>query len=85
MNIRSLGVYSDILLWVGGFMDVVMSSVDQTRFVGQFEHRVVVKSLSFGYLEGSRSWSFRVISILTLSSIHVNAGSLLDISVYKLF
>jgi len=66
-------------------MDVVMSSVDQTRFIDLFEHRVVVKSLSFGYLEGCRRRSFRVISILTLSSIHVNAGSLLGISVYKLF
>lgn len=76
------------LFWyfaVGGFMDVVMSSVDQTRFIDLFEHRVVVKSLSFGYLEGCRRRSFRVISILTLSSIHVNAGSLLGISVYKLF
>lgn len=61
-------------------MDVVMSSVDQTRFVGQIEHRVVVKSLSFGYLEGSRRRSFRFISILILSSIHENAGSLLGIS-----
>jgi hypothetical protein len=36
-----------------GFIDVVMSSVDQTHFIGQFGLRgVLMKSLFFGYLAG---------------------------------